>query len=40
MRFQAPRSVLVELVAEAIGGEVTKESEVRNNCDKHNVNII
>ena len=40
VRFQAPRQVPVELVVEAIGGEVTKESKVRNNCDKNDVNII
>ena len=30
----------VELVVEAIGGEVTKESKVRNYCDKHDVSIM
>jgi len=35
-----PRYVPVELVVEAIGGEVTKESKVRNNCDNHDVSII
>lgn len=32
-RFQA-------LVVEAIGGEVTEESKVRNNCDNYDVSII
>ena len=30
----------VELVAEAIGGEVTKESKVRNICDSHPLTCI
>ena len=29
----------VELVVEPFGGEVAKESKVKNNCDKHDVGI-
>ena len=41
-RFQALglSAGIIQLIVEAIGGEVTKESKVRNNCDKHDVNIM
>jgi len=32
--------VRIHLVVEAIGGEVTEESKVRNNCDNYDVSII
>ena len=35
--FKHWRQVPVELVVEAIGGEVTEESKVRNICDNHDV---
>ena len=30
----------VQLVVERIGGEVTKESKVKNNCDNYDVSIM
>jgi len=32
--------VRVQLVVERIGGEVAKESKVKNNCDNYDVSII
>ena len=31
--------MLIHLVVEAIGGELTEESKVRNNCDSYDVSI-
>jgi len=32
--------VRIHLVVEAIGGELTEESKVRNNCDSYDVSIM
>ena len=38
--FRPTRLVRAQLVVEAIGGKVTKESKVRDNCDNYDVRGI
>ena len=35
--FRSSRQVRAQLIVEAIGGEVTKESKVRSGCDNYDV---